>query len=87
MEYRFKRKHWGKGYATESSQAVLDYGFKNFNIDSIFAINDLRNSNSKRVLSKLDFDFIETFDYDGDKTDWFELKKENWKKDGKKIKT
>ena len=28
LGYRFKKKHWGKGFATESSKAILDYGFK-----------------------------------------------------------
>ncbi|MFM7661976.1 MAG: GNAT family N-acetyltransferase [Bacteroidota bacterium] len=76
--YRFKKKHWGKGFATESSTAILDYGFTNLNIDKIFAITDPKNVNSKNVLTKLGFDFQETFDYEGDPTDWFELKKTTW---------
>lgn len=79
LGYRFKRKHWGQGYATESSIAILNYGFKNLDICSVFAITDPKNVNSKRVLSKLGFDFKETFDYEGDLTDWFELKKETWR--------
>ena len=78
LGYRFKQKHWGKGFATESSSAVLDYGFKNLNLDRIFAITDPKNLNSKKVLTKLGFDFQETFDYEGDLTDWFELKKTTW---------
>ena len=78
LGYRFKKKHWGKGFATESSIAVLDYGFANLNVDKIFAITDPKNANSKKVLSKLGFDFKETFDYEGDSTDWFELKKTTW---------
>lgn len=78
LGYRFKKKHWGKGFATESSRAILDYGFTNLNTDSIFAIVDPKNENSKKVLNKLGFDFQETFDYEGDPTDWFELKKEIW---------
>lgn len=80
LGYRFKKKHWGKGFATESSRAILDYGFKNLNIDSIFAIVDPENENSKKVLTKLGFDFQETFDYEGDSIDWFELRKTNWEK-------
>lgn len=80
LGYRFKKKHWGKGFATESSIAILDYGFKNLNFDAIFAITDPKNVNSKKVLAKLGFNFQETFDYEGDPTDWFELKKTNWKK-------
>lgn len=82
LGYRFKKKHWGKGFATESSIAILDYGFKNLNVDTIFAITNPKNVNSKKVLTKLGFDFQETFDYDGDPTDWFELKKISWQKSG-----
>ena len=78
LGYRFKKKHWGKGFATESSTAILDYGFNNLNADSIYAITDPKNLNSKKVLSKLGFEHQETFDYEGDLTDWFELKKQNW---------
>lgn len=78
LGYRFKKKHWGKGFATESSAAVLDYGFKNLDTDKIYAITDPENINSKKVLTKLGFDFQETFDYEGDPTDWFELKKVTW---------
>ncbi|WP_276682366.1 GNAT family N-acetyltransferase [Empedobacter brevis] len=78
LGYRFKKKHWGKGFATESSAAALDYGFKNLDTDKIYAITDPENINSKKVLTKLGFDFQETFDYEGDPTDWFELKKVTW---------
>ncbi|MNT19631.1 anhydro-N-acetylmuramic acid kinase [compost metagenome] len=78
LGYRFKKKHWGKGFATESSIAIVDYGFNNLNVDTIFAITDPKNVNSKKVLTKLGFNFQETFDYEGDPTDWFELKKMNW---------
>ncbi len=78
LGYRFKKKHWGKGFATESSIAILDYGFKNLNIDKIFAMTDPKNVNSKNILTKLGFDFKEIFDYEGDLTDWFELEKTTW---------
>lgn len=78
LGYRFKRKHWGKGFATEASIAILDYGFKHLNVDRIYAITDPKNVKSKKVLTKLGFDLQETFDYEGDPTDWFELKKAIW---------
>ncbi|PRZ23457.1 GNAT family N-acetyltransferase [Flavobacterium granuli] len=78
LGYRFKKKHWGKGFATESAIAILDYGFKNLNTNRIFAITDPKNVNSKKLLTKLGFAFQETFDYEGDPTDWFELKKTTW---------
>lgn len=78
LGYRFKKKHWGKGFATESSIAIVDYGFNNLDIDRIFAITDPGNFDSKKVLGKLGFNYQETFDYEGDLTDWFELTKQNW---------
>lgn len=78
LGYRFKKKHWGKGYATESSIAIIEYGFKNLNIESIYAITDPQNSNSQKVLTKLDFAFKEKFNYEGSPINWFELTKATW---------
>jgi ribosomal-protein-alanine N-acetyltransferase len=78
LGYRFKQKHWGKGFATESSNAILKYGFKKLQIKSIYAITHHENVNSMHVLRKLGFKFIETFDYEGDPTSWFELTKSDW---------
>lgn len=80
LGYRFKQKHWGKGFATESCRAILDYGFKNLPIQEIYAITHPQNLNSMNVLQKLGFEFKTTFDYDGDPTNWFELTKNNWDK-------
>ncbi len=75
LGYRFKRKHWGKGYATEASKTIIKYGFENFDISSIYAITHPENKNSIKVLKKLGFEFKEVFDYEGDLTNWFELSK------------
>lgn len=77
LGYRFKKKHWRKGYATEAAEAVLNYGFNHLNLDTIYAITDPENFNSQKVLKKLGFEFKETFNYEGDLTNWFELKKSN----------
>ncbi len=78
LGYRFKKKHWGKGFATESSIAILDYGFKKLKIDTIFAIADSKNLKSKKILARLGFTFQETFMHESSPTDWFELKKTIW---------
>jgi RimJ/RimL family protein N-acetyltransferase len=78
LGYRFKQKHWGKGFATESSNAILKYAFKKLQIKSIYAITHPENVNSMHVLGKLGFKFIEIFDYEGDSTCWFELTKSDW---------
>lgn len=73
LGYRFMKKHWGKGYATEAAKACIDYGFDKMNLKEMYAMTDSRNLNSNKVLQKLDFTFIEHFDYDGDESDWFKL--------------
>ncbi|MDA3614250.1 GNAT family N-acetyltransferase [Polluticaenibacter yanchengensis] len=83
LGYRFKKKHWGKGYATEAAIAVLNYGFSHLDPDTIYAITDPKNISSQKVLHKLGFQFIEVFNYQGDPTNWFELKKVNWKKEAR----
>lgn len=50
--YRFKQKHWGKGIATESILAILDWGFKNLDTDTMYAITHPQNEVSMHVLKK-----------------------------------
>jgi len=78
LGYRFKRKHWGMGYASEASKAVLNFGFKQMDINTIFAMTDSRHHQSKNVLFKLGFRFVEHFDYYGDASDWFCISKTNF---------
>lgn len=45
-------QYWGRGYATEMAIAVLRYGFAELELPEIFAITDLPNVDSQRVLLK-----------------------------------
>ncbi len=36
--YRFLKEHWGQGYATESAQASIAYGFDEVGLDRIVAV-------------------------------------------------
>lgn len=74
LGYRFKRKHWGKGYATESCKAIIEYGFNQLNINRIFAITYPGHVNSQKVLNKLSFRQVNDFFYGRDLMHWFELK-------------
>ncbi len=78
LGYRFKQKHWGKGYASESAAAMVTYGFATFDIATLYAMTHPENTNSIKVLQKLGFKLIEQFIYDGCNTNWFELDKTQW---------
>jgi ribosomal-protein-alanine N-acetyltransferase len=79
LGYRFIESEWGKGYATESSRAILNHGFNTMKLENIYAITDVGNSNSRKVLEKCGFYHVTTFDMEGDPTSWFELNKNTWK--------
>ncbi|WP_437605711.1 GNAT family N-acetyltransferase [Sorangium sp. So ce834] len=55
LGYRFFRKHWGKGYATEAAAACLRYAFEDLGLPRLVAHAMLENAASVRVLEKLGF--------------------------------
>lgn len=57
LGYRFMKKHWGNGYATEASAACLEYGFKNLKLKRIIAKAMPDNIGSIKVLQKLGMTF------------------------------
>lgn len=63
--YRIIRRFWGKGYATESSIAALDYGFNVLKLGTIYGITEKGNQASHRVLLKIGLQYIEDF-YDNE---------------------
>lgn len=72
LGYRFLPKFWGKGYAKESVQASLKFGFEILNLEKIFAYTHLQNKASQHILLGNGFilknDFIDL----GDHCLWFE---------------
>ena len=55
LGYAFGRDFWGKGYATEAGQSVLDEGFGPLGLNRIVAITRDANTRSRKVLGKLGF--------------------------------
>ena len=78
--YRFIPRYWGKGYASESSFATLDFGFKELNIETMCGAADIYNIASNKVLKKIGLNFIEEFMYKDEKINWYELNKEDYEK-------
>lgn len=63
--FRFFRKHWNKGFATETAQKCIEYGFQVLNIQCIVGRSMSENISSIKVLEKLGMTFKEKFDFDG----------------------
>lgn len=73
LGYRFIKKFWAKGYATESSKAAVEYAFNELKLPVIYAIADIGNLQSQKVLKKCGFIEKGLFDYDLVPHYWFEL--------------
>ena len=78
LGYRLIRKYWGKGIATETAVASLDYGFNVLSVTEIYAMADCQNIGSNKVLRKVGLTFIEEFDYNGVKHNWYKINREGW---------
>lgn len=81
LGYRFKKKFWGQGYATESSRAVLTYGFETLKLDRIIAKAMPDHKDSIKVMQKLGMTFR---GFHHDPTDphpfiVYDIKKTEWK--------
>lgn len=57
LGYRFHRRYWDMGYATESSLACLKYGFEELKLKRIVARVMPANVNSIKVAQKLGMTF------------------------------
>ena len=51
--YGAARAHWGKGYMTEATRAIIDWAFQQDSIYRVHATTDVENVASQRVLEKV----------------------------------
>ncbi len=79
LGYRFIPKFWGKGYATESAQAWVNYMFAKTDVKRLYAAADIPNKGSVNVLQKVGFKITNefVFEWEGQQFDcyWLELEK------------
>ncbi|HEY0751500.1 MAG TPA: GNAT family N-acetyltransferase [Chitinophagaceae bacterium] len=64
--FRFFKKYWNKGYATESALASIDVGFNRLKIPTIIGRAMSQNTASIRVLEKIGLVFMKKFDFEGE---------------------
>lgn len=75
LGYRFFKEHWGKGFATESSRAILVYGVETLQLRRIIGIADIGNTASIRVLEKVGFKFEKFTTYRDHEVAWYAFEK------------
>ncbi len=78
--YRLIPKYWGKGYATESAKAALEYGFTVFKPDEIIGTANEENKASRRALEKCGLKYLEKHMWQDIPCDWLTITKHDWEK-------
>ncbi|MCK0132605.1 GNAT family N-acetyltransferase [Flavobacteriaceae bacterium F08102] len=65
--FRFFKKYWNKGYATEAAKACVVYGLETLKLPEIVGRVMKENKASIRVLEKIGLAYDRDFDFDGSK--------------------
>lgn len=65
--FRFFKKYWGNGFATESAKSCIEYGINNLKINEIVGRAMKENKASIRVLEKIGLEYNKDIDFDGNK--------------------
>lgn len=73
--YRLRKKYWGKGIATESALAMLEYAFDQLQVNEVYAMADCENDGSNKILKKIGLNYIEKFILDGVEHNWYKIDK------------
>jgi RimJ/RimL family protein N-acetyltransferase len=78
--FRFFKKYWNQGFATETAIRCLEYGFDELKIDRIVGRAMKENVGSIKVLEKLGMKLKNCFDFEGQQGVVYELTNEQWVK-------
>lgn len=53
LAYWVGKQYWGKGYGTEATKSLLEYGFNQLNLNKMFAASFTSNPGSWRIMEKV----------------------------------
>ena len=56
--WHFRPASWGYGYATEAARALLNYGFTELALPTIYAVTTPDNIRSQRVMARLGMQYL-----------------------------
>jgi len=63
--FRFLKKYWNQGYATEAALACIALGFEKYKMPRIIGRARKDNASSIKVLEKIGMSYLEAYDFDG----------------------
>lgn len=71
--YRLLKKFWGKGFATEGAERLLNNGFENLNLKEVVGVTLPDNKASQRVLEKIGLKYEGVGHYYGNDLNYFKI--------------
>ncbi len=75
--FRFFRKYWGMGYATESAIKCIELGFTKFEMPKIVGRAMIENTGSIKVLEKIGMRYVAPYNFNGEKGVIYLIEKQN----------
>lgn len=64
LGYRLRQASWGRGYATEGGEALVEYAFTRLDARRVWAQTMTVNERSRRVLERCGLRYVRTFHLD-----------------------
>ncbi len=73
--YRLIKQYWGKGYATESGKAAVDYAFNVLKLPELYATTEIGNQASHNALLKIGLSYVEDFYFEAEDLNlrWYKI--------------
>jgi ribosomal-protein-alanine N-acetyltransferase len=73
--YRFMKRYWGKGYATESGKASVNYAFNVLKLPELYATTEVGNLASHNALLKIGLEYVEDFYFEQENLNlrWYKI--------------
>lgn len=63
--FRFHKKYWNQGYATEAALGCIALGFEKYKMPRIVGRARKDNTSSIKVLEKIGLTYLEAYDFEG----------------------
>jgi RimJ/RimL family protein N-acetyltransferase len=76
--YHFRRRHWGRGYATEAARAVIDWCFSNVAVEHVISLIRPENLPSRRVAERNGLTASQSVEWRGFEQMIFRMDKSRW---------
>lgn len=73
--YRFIPKYWGKGYATESGKAAVNFAFNKMGLSRVYATTEIGNKASHKALLKIGLTYLNDFYFEPEQLQlrWYKI--------------